>query len=624
MLNDNETETDLLSYEPIAATIAALLTEQPTAGTEYAPVTIGVHGDWGAGKSSVLEMVARAMDAQKDFLTLKFNGWRYQGFEDAKISLLETIVEELIERRPILKDYGAKLASLWKRINWLKVAKKVAGTAATVLTAGAYLPVQLGNELAEQLKPGEGEKWLKDPENAPGEIRAFRKEFDELLKLANVQRLIILIDDLDRCLPATTIETLEAMRLFLFTSRTAFVIAADEAMVEYCVRNHFPALTDSTSGQHFARHYLEKLIQVPFRIPALGINETRLYTSLLLIEDTLSADHDLFKAAAEKAREQLKQPWRARALQSDDFKDVSLPDEVRAALSLADQIGSVLAEGTQGNPRQVKRFIMSLRLRYRTADARGFAGALQLNMLAKLMLAERFQPRLFEQIERSVASSGGGLCHELGKLEEMVSSETDEDDDDDGEVKKTPGEDLVSQWYATDEVLAWARLEPKLGATDLRPYFFITRDRKRSIANITSLGELDGLVQKLLGSATAVTALTTEVRKLSPTEHDRVFEALKQRVQSADNFVKAPPGLFGLRLLAQINTALSPRLLDILEALPEANLGVWAPAGWGTTFAGNDGRFAKLIERWSKCESNVALATAATAAAKILKSKVKK
>lgn len=50
---------------------------------------------------------------------------------------------------------------------------------------------------------------------------------------AGVEQLVVLIDDLDRCLPDTAIETLEAVRLFVFTSRTAFVVAADEAMIEY-------------------------------------------------------------------------------------------------------------------------------------------------------------------------------------------------------------------------------------------------------------------------------------------------------------------------------------------------------------------------------------------------------
>jgi hypothetical protein len=62
----------------------------------------------------------------------------------------------------------------------------------------------------------------------------------------------------------------EAVRLFVFTSRTAFVVASDEAMIEYAVRKHFPDLPDTTDPQTYARNYLVKLIQVPFRIPALG------------------------------------------------------------------------------------------------------------------------------------------------------------------------------------------------------------------------------------------------------------------------------------------------------------------------------------------------------------------
>ena len=50
--------------------------------------------------------------------------------------------------------------------------------------------------------------------NVPEEIAAFRKEFDDLLDKAGIEQLVVLIDDLDRCLPDTAIETLEAIRLF--------------------------------------------------------------------------------------------------------------------------------------------------------------------------------------------------------------------------------------------------------------------------------------------------------------------------------------------------------------------------------------------------------------------------
>jgi predicted KAP-like P-loop ATPase len=83
ILTDNETKVDLLNNEAIAKTIVKLLRERADH-----PITIGVHGDWGAGKSSVLE-IESALEAEQKVLCLKFNGWRFQGFEDAKIALIE-------------------------------------------------------------------------------------------------------------------------------------------------------------------------------------------------------------------------------------------------------------------------------------------------------------------------------------------------------------------------------------------------------------------------------------------------------------------------------------------------------------------------------------------------------
>jgi predicted KAP-like P-loop ATPase len=97
ILPDNETKVDLLNNEAIAKTIVKLLRKLPDH-----PVTVGVHGDWGAGKSSVLEMIEVALNAEDKVLCLKFNGWRFQGFEDAKIALIEGIVTGLIEKRPTL------------------------------------------------------------------------------------------------------------------------------------------------------------------------------------------------------------------------------------------------------------------------------------------------------------------------------------------------------------------------------------------------------------------------------------------------------------------------------------------------------------------------------------------
>ena len=279
ILSDNETKVDLLNNDAIAATITKLLRSRPDS-----PITVGVHGDWGAGKSSILEMIEADFEEEKKALCLKFNGWRFQGFEDAKIALIEGIVSGLLEKRPALTKAGDAVKDIFRRIDWLKVAKKAGGLALTALTGIPSLdsfqsivgmlegffadPAKLATR--ENLDSAiDGVRGLLKPNTGtakvPDEIDGFRKAFDDLLDRAGVEQLVVLIDDLDRCLPETAVETLEAVRLFVFTAKTAFVVAADEAMIEYAVRRHFPELPDTPGSQSYARNYLEKLIQVPFR-----------------------------------------------------------------------------------------------------------------------------------------------------------------------------------------------------------------------------------------------------------------------------------------------------------------------------------------------------------------------
>jgi hypothetical protein len=138
ILTDNETRVDLLNNEAIATTIIELLRAKPDH-----PVTIGVHGDWGAGKSSVLEMIEAGFADKDDVLCLKFNGWRFQGFEDAKIALIEGIVTGLVEKRPALNKAAAAVKDVFRRIDWLKVAKRAGGLALTAFT-GIPTPDQIG------------------------------------------------------------------------------------------------------------------------------------------------------------------------------------------------------------------------------------------------------------------------------------------------------------------------------------------------------------------------------------------------------------------------------------------------------------------------------------------------
>lgn len=630
ILADNETRVDLLNNEAIASTIIELLKHRPDK-----PVTVGVHGDWGAGKSSVLEMIEAGFEREPKVLCLKFNGWRFQGFEDAKIALIEGIVTGLVEKRPFLTKAAEEVKSIFRRIDWLKVAKKGGGLAFTAATGipspdlihGAIAAIQgliadptklatkenaigaLG-EVMGLLKPKDG----TETTNVPEEINAFRKAFDDLLAKAGVDQLIVLIDDLDRCLPDTAVDTLEAVRLFVFTARTAFVVAADEAMIEYSVRKHFPDLPDTTGPQSYARNYLEKLIQVPFRIPSLGDTETRIYVTLLLVGAELGDDDPEFSALIAAARELLKRPWLGGTLDAQTVRKALGEKAGRAsnAMVLSEQIGPILASGTQGNPRQIKRFLNALMLRQRTAEARGFGDEVKLPVLAKLMLAERFLPRLFEQIALA-AIAGDGKCAELSTLETSLiepepakSLQSAKSQDSKAPTKldvvKATENVLLAEWISSPAIKAWAAVPTKVGAEDLRPYLFVAKDRKDYFGATSVLGHLTVVVEQLFGAKMAVQALEGELKRLAPPEAAQVFEAVRARLMGAGEFATEPAGAAGMAVLAKAHPTLQGSLVDFLEALPMEKLGPWACSGWGGTLRDDreTQRFDKLLGAWSK------------------------
>src|SRR3546814_8792788 len=116
---DNETAVYLLYYEGIAKTVVRLVSEKSDE-----PLSVGVHVDWGAGKSSVLMMVEEAFSDDR-VLCVRFNGRLFQGLEDAKAVLIETIVEELRRKRPTSAKVAEQAKKVLRRVDWMKLARKI-------------------------------------------------------------------------------------------------------------------------------------------------------------------------------------------------------------------------------------------------------------------------------------------------------------------------------------------------------------------------------------------------------------------------------------------------------------------------------------------------------------------
>ena len=174
---------------------------------------------------------------------------------------------------------------------------------------------------------------------------------------------------------------------------------------------------------------------------------------------------------------------------------------------------------------------------------------------------------------------------------------------------------LLIEWKAADAIRAWARLSPALAEVDLRPYLFVTKDRKDYFGAASVLGRLAAVVEKLLGPKLAVQAFEGELKQLVPAEAAQVFEELRGRVMGGDAFDTAPPGIDGLAVLVRAHPPLQTNLLDLLEALPADRCGPWPASGWEGVIKDADAvaRFEKLLQKWSTSQSTFLKTTASAA-----------
>ena len=350
---------------------------------------------------------------------------------------------------------------------------------------------------------------------------------------------------------------------------------------------------------------------------------------LLLVESIVGSEHAGFKTLLGKAKDALNKPWLGTGLTQAEVQgvDADKRDALDGAFVLAARIGPVLGEGTKGNPRQIKRFLNALLVRQAIAQARGFGDLINQPALAKLMLAERFQPDFYEHL------AGKAMVAEDGKISELrgLEAELREDraarqriDAKTGRREVTQDRDAVDQemakWLEREWLQRWLRIEPALGDIDLRPYIFVARD-KRMLAGATELGGLDALIERLSASGMAIRMVEPEVKALPASDAETVFNALRDRMLRAANFSTPPPGLEGLGVVAKHHPRFQPELVSLLGSLDAKALGIWVVRGWNEviTEPAAKHQLQTVIEQWARQDENTLLKKAAAQAAAALR-----
>ena len=306
---------------------------------ESTPFAIGIEASWGRGKSSLMKQLERELSVKAngvpdsvEIRTVSFNAWTAED-EDVLEGLVKSVLQAMdknILRRALRKRRFVSILKIPLLLvaGWLRVGALV-NEAWEQLSVDAHTRNQVNDVVREAMNA-----WLEKSRRKTG-----KPSFDRLL--------VVFIDDLDRCSPESVLKVFEGLKLYLNVPGFVFVIGYDEVMISDAVADQKKYSATATG-----RNYIEKIVQIVFRIPHPSDEE---------VETLLGA----------------------------------LLDESRTALLFDDPGRKLLIERNGRNPRRMKRFVNRFILDYQLDEA---SQDMQGQLLIKLLILETYFPefiRLF-------------------------------------------------------------------------------------------------------------------------------------------------------------------------------------------------------------------------------------
>ncbi len=256
-------------FDDFAATFARLIASPNT----ETPLAIGINGAWGSGKTSLLLRVKDMLDNPLDkkgehrfaedeenkfrqCKTVWFDAWKYNDEDELLVALVRVILQAM------QKDGFINKVKAWfgdpNQPSYDVIAMMFNAFEASFGGLGATFKIKLDPNKYQEISPIKQHTAFFD---------YFNEAFEALLKgWTGNGTLVVFIDDLDRCLPAKTVQTLEAIKLFLDKSGCVFVLGADTRIVRAAVETHYK--NEGIIGEG-AKDYLEKIIQLRFDLPPI-------------------------------------------------------------------------------------------------------------------------------------------------------------------------------------------------------------------------------------------------------------------------------------------------------------------------------------------------------------------
>lgn len=266
---------DIFDVKQYISGLCSFITECNT------PMTIAIQGDWGSGKTSMMNMIKEQLEQK--VATSWFNTWQYSQFnmdDTLTVSLLSRLISDLDT-----KD-KAKNAKVKKALDFIYKFAKTGSVMLTNAVVGDAGAEALNNSLQRESEEMDMPQAIHDLKEQ------FQAAINAKIEQNKVDRVVIFIDDLDRLHPGKAVELLEVLKLFLDCDNCVFVLAIDYAVVSQGVKQKYGELIGEEKGKSF----FDKIIQVPFKMPVAQYNvRNYVITSLEGMGITLtSAEADTF------------------------------------------------------------------------------------------------------------------------------------------------------------------------------------------------------------------------------------------------------------------------------------------------------------------------------------------